>query len=191
MSIIYLNGPSSVGKTTLARALQQELREPFLVVGIDQLIDMMPDWINNWETTEANEGFYWERSLSDDRPEYRITKGPFAQQIGDLLFDWVLLLATRGFNLIIDDVSFGKDQVDRWRKLLADYQVVWVGLTAPEQILLERERLRGDRKIGSTRAQRNVVHEDVVYDLMINTDQSSLAQQIEMINTIMRIKRNV
>lgn len=47
--IIYINGPSSSGKTTLAQLLQQELDPPFLHIGIDRVIGMMPDKLNDWE----------------------------------------------------------------------------------------------------------------------------------------------
>jgi len=40
--VIYLNGPSSSGKTELAKALQEALDKPFLHVGIDKVIGMMP-----------------------------------------------------------------------------------------------------------------------------------------------------
>ena len=40
--VIYLNGPSSSGKTTLAGALQEALDGMWLHVGIDKMISMMP-----------------------------------------------------------------------------------------------------------------------------------------------------
>ena len=38
-----LNGTSSAGKTTLAKALQQKLNEPHLYVALDQYRDSLPD----------------------------------------------------------------------------------------------------------------------------------------------------
>ena len=38
--VIFLNGPSSTGKTTIARLLQEKLPEPYMHVGIDKLIGM-------------------------------------------------------------------------------------------------------------------------------------------------------
>jgi chloramphenicol 3-O phosphotransferase len=38
VQIIYLNGPSSSGKTTLIKVLQHVFKEPFLHVGIDKII---------------------------------------------------------------------------------------------------------------------------------------------------------
>ena len=40
---ILLNGTSSAGKTTLAKALQQRLSEPHLYVALDQYRDSLPD----------------------------------------------------------------------------------------------------------------------------------------------------
>ena len=40
--IIFLNGSSSSGKTTLARAIQDLSDEPWMCIGIDTLIDLMP-----------------------------------------------------------------------------------------------------------------------------------------------------
>lgn len=46
--VIYINGPSSVGKSTLTRALQNALAETYLRIGIDQMIGMMPTRLNDW-----------------------------------------------------------------------------------------------------------------------------------------------
>lgn len=40
--VIVLNGGSSSGKSSLARALQEVLPEPWLRLGVDDLIDAMP-----------------------------------------------------------------------------------------------------------------------------------------------------
>jgi chloramphenicol 3-O phosphotransferase len=40
VQIIYLNGPSSSGKTTLAKVFQQVFEEPFLHAGIDKIIGL-------------------------------------------------------------------------------------------------------------------------------------------------------
>mgnify|MGYP003342011459 CR=1 FL=1 len=54
--IIYLNGPSSSGKTSLVKALQDKLSQPFLHVGVDKIIGMMPAKLNDWTGGEAPEG---------------------------------------------------------------------------------------------------------------------------------------
>ncbi len=65
IQIIYINGPSSSGKTTLAQALQQEFDVPFLHIGIDRVIGMMPNKLNNWEGGPAPLGFSWKSSVDE------------------------------------------------------------------------------------------------------------------------------
>jgi chloramphenicol 3-O-phosphotransferase len=41
--IIFLNGTSSAGKTTLAHAIQEESQQPYLLAGIDSFFAMVPE----------------------------------------------------------------------------------------------------------------------------------------------------
>jgi len=168
--IIYLNGPSSSGKTTLAKALQEALSEPYLHVGIDKMIGFMPAKINNWEGGPAPLGFSWEASTdSTGHSIYNIHAGPFAKKVTRSLKDFACLLASQHYNLIIDDVAFGAIEVEEWKKVLEGYKVLYVGVTTPLEVLEERERARGDRFLGSARAQYFKVHENVSYDLEIDS----------------------
>lgn len=112
--IIYLNGPSSSGKTTLAKALQKELREPFLHIGIDRVIGMMPSKLNNWDGGEESlQGFSWKQSVDETgHPIHELHMGPFAEKMSQTLKEIVLTLAKMGHHIIIDDVAFGKADVD-------------------------------------------------------------------------------
>lgn len=79
--IIYLNGPSSSGKTTLAKALQEKLKEPFLHLGIDKIIGFMPEKINNWQGDYAPLGFSWEKDKDPTgHTIYNLHTGPFAKK---------------------------------------------------------------------------------------------------------------
>jgi chloramphenicol 3-O phosphotransferase len=172
--IIYLNGPTSSGKTTLAHLLQQELYPPFLHIGIDCIIAMMPENLNNWEGGPAHLGFSWKQSIDETgREVHEIQLGPFAKKMVDSLKEIVLTLARLDHHIIIDDVALGKQDVDKWRSDLKDYSVLWVGIHTPLSLLEQREKLRGDRIIGSARAQYSQVHKGVVYDLEFDTSKDS------------------
>ena len=41
-TIIVLNGASSSGKTSIAKALPEALNEPYLHIGLDAFFDMVP-----------------------------------------------------------------------------------------------------------------------------------------------------
>lgn len=181
--IIYLNGPSSAGKSTLARALQNTLPSPFLVIGIDQVIFMMPEKLNDWTNDTLAPGFSWQpvKNSAGNVTAYKIGIGDFGNRMVQAFKDIVFTLAQSGHSIIIDDVSFGKQQVDQWKTILRNFNVLWVGVTAPIDILEKREKERGDRKIGSARWQHEHVHVDVDYDLMINTHAKTIDENVKII----------
>ena len=182
VQIIYLNGPSSSGKSTLAKALQEALVEPYLRLGIDKIIGFMPDKINDWTGKPALLGFSWEKATDPTgHPVYQIRTGPFAERITRSLKDIVVLLALQGYHMIIDDVAFGAIQVDEWKAALKDFQVLYVGVVTPLAILEEREKARGDRFLGSARGQFFKVHENVSYDLEIDTHTYSIEENVHII----------
>jgi len=180
--IIYLNGPSSSGKTTLAHALQESFEEPYLHLGIDKLISFMPAHINNWEGKPAPLGFSWEPATDPTgHPIYQIHSGSFAKKIIRSLKDIALLFASQHYNLIIDDVAFGMIEVNEWKEILKEYSVLYVGVITPLKILEERECMRGDRFVGGARGQYFRVHENVAYDLEIDTHAHTIEENIASI----------
>lgn len=187
--IIYLNGPSSSGKTTLAHLLQQELDPPFLHIGIDRVIGMMPDKLNDWEGGPAPLGFSWKNSTDETgHPVHEIQLGPFAKKMRDTLKEIVQTLARLNHYIIIDDVAFGKQDVDKWRSALKDYNVLWIGINTPLPVLEEREKQRGNRMIGSARAQYYQVHKGVTYDLEFDTSKNSSEKIIHDIKEKLCVK---
>jgi chloramphenicol 3-O phosphotransferase len=183
--VIFLNGPSSSGKTSIAKLLQEKLPEPYLRVGIDQLIEMMPARLNDWEgNTIEKLGFYWEK----DHDTYgkkisRIQMGPYAQKINNALRSIVLTMLKEGFNIIVDDVCISRESFFRWQKILSIYNTLYVGISAPVEILELREKARGDRVHGSARAQHEVSHDGNQYNLMLDTSTNSIEECVAKIIT--------
>ena len=185
VQIIYLNGPSSSGKTTFAKALQDSLEPLFLLVGIDKIIGWMPEKVNDWTGGEAPLGFSWKKGQdASGHLIHELQSGPFAKKIAKTFQDIILLLAQKGHSIIIDDVSFGQEQIDEWKKLLRDFHVLWIGVNAPLDVIEQREKERGNRMVGSARAQFHKVHENVTYDLEIDTHHGSPSQNIQKIQEL-------
>ncbi|RXJ69463.1 chloramphenicol phosphotransferase [Veronia nyctiphanis] len=184
MDVIYLNGPSGSGKTSLARALQDTLPNYYLHIGIDTFINMMPTKANCWDGTGPAEGFSWRSvDLPEGKKGMRVQSGEYGASVNDAFHACVLALLQSGQKLIIDDVADGKREVDRWLEELQPYSVFSVGLQCSIASLEHRERIRGDRVIGSSVEQYYRVHSGVNYDLIIDTDKHSAQQGAKIIAT--------
>lgn len=63
--IILLNGATSSGKTMLAKSIQYLDDRPWLLLGIDTMINMMPSkyWVSG---DKQHEGFYFTEIKSND-----------------------------------------------------------------------------------------------------------------------------
>ncbi|MCB1118719.1 MAG: methyltransferase domain-containing protein [Chlamydiia bacterium] len=180
--IIFINGPSSTGKSTLAKALQDNLEMPFLHIGVDKIIEMMPDKLNNWEGGEAPLGFSWKPSEDPvGNPTQTLNVGPFAEKMLQTYKEVVLTLAKMGHYILVDNVSFGKEELDPWRETLKDYPVLYVGLHTPLPILEEREKMRPNRIGGSARDQYFRTHKGVTYDIEFDTSQVPLELIVDTI----------
>lgn len=186
-NIILLNGPSSSGKTTLAKYLQDKLQEPYLLIGIDQMIALMPDKMNDYDgDMQKRDGFYW-NTITDStgNPAVAIQVGHYACQILALYQQVVIQMATLGHNLIIDEVCWATYTVQDWRERLKAFNTICIGFKLPLSVLEERERQRGDRMIGSTRAQYYSVHRDATYDLEYDAPDLDLEQCLQEIHALL------
>jgi chloramphenicol 3-O phosphotransferase len=154
-TIIVLNGTSSSGKTSIARAFQERAPGLFLNFSIDSILYALP------------------QSALD-----RIKRG---DAIDDLrypelvraFYACVAELARLGHDLVIDHAIVTGRDAQLLTAAVEIHEVLFVGIDCPLPILLERERGRGDRRIGLAAAQHERVHQWLRYDLVIDTSQTS------------------
>jgi chloramphenicol 3-O phosphotransferase len=162
IQVVVLNGPSSAGKSSLARVLQNLLPDPWLALGVDTLISVMPPRLDG-----APEGLVIQ-------PDGEVLVGPSFQALED---DWrraVGAMARSGMRLLLDEVIFGGADGQRaWNEALAGVSVLWVGIHCDLAELSRREAVRGDRVAGMAAKQASFVHAGLVYDLEIDTSGRS------------------
>lgn len=72
--VIVLNGPGSVGKTSVARCLQEILPECYLLAQVDAFMEMLPP--SSWDTPE---GVWFEVMETDGERVVRAASGPAAE----------------------------------------------------------------------------------------------------------------
>ena len=136
-----MNGPSSSGKTSLAHSLQSALTEPYLHIGIDTLIGMMPEKCNDWSGKKISQGFWW--NLSHDKhgnPLAHIQLEPYAKHISSTLKEIVVTMANAWHNLIIDEICISPGRYEEWRQVLSPYNTLYVGIVCHTESLKIREK---------------------------------------------------
>ncbi|MEM1148543.1 MAG: chloramphenicol phosphotransferase [Pseudomonadota bacterium] len=161
MSVIFLNGCTSAGKSSIAKSLQTLLPRPFLLTGIDDAFAMLPARVHN-----NSEGFYFDRTQAG---LIRLNFGKFGLATLIAHQHSAAALANAGMDLILDEVILSKDLWDHWQIVLADLDVFWVGVHCDLEELERREVARGDRVRGQARGQYDIVHEHAIYDVSVDT----------------------
>ena len=151
--IIFVNGASSSGKSTLCAALQAVLPEPFWHFSIDHIRD------------------------AGILPMERIRHGDFNwQEMRPAFFDGfhrcLPALAGAGNNLVVEYVVETEAVFHDILHLLRPFDVFFVGVHCPLDELERREAARGDRRIGSARQDYETTHQFITYDVEVFSENA-------------------
>lgn len=166
--IIFLHGPSSSGKSTLADAIRAVSSTPYLHLSIDHFRDSgawLPNSYRNW--SQARSAFF---------AGFHASLAAFADAGNDLIVEHIL-----------DTVGWQ----ETLQRLFCDHKVLFVGLTTPVGLLISREARRQNRDIGSAERDFAHVHNGLRYDLTFSREESPETQAdvvLEHIGTTQRSK---
>lgn len=145
--VVLLNGPPSSGKTALARALQEELGEPWFHRSLD----------------DFRAGYCDERWRSDDGTLFnRLMAGYLAA---------LRALALEG-NHILAEAIITPRRRGAYVQAFQGLDVVLIGVRCPYDVAVEREQRRDDRRHGPIdlpRSAFSAVHTGIAYDLEVDT----------------------
>jgi len=146
--IVLLNGVSSSGKTSIAKALQTMIEEPCLHLCIDDYLSAFQRSI--WRRPEI---------LTPQWPH--MLRGFYAAGAA----------IARAGNLVIIDSVLEADPpwVESLLEIFCDVEVIFVGVRCPLEELERRERARTDHRPGVARLQFDQVHAQAEYDLEVDT----------------------
>ena len=150
---ILLNGTSSSGKTSLAKALQERLLVVFLNFSIDSIIYMLPpsDLASMMQGTPIARGEYRYDRLVDG----------FHAAVAGLL--------ASGNRLIVDNALTRIDWQTGFDTAVMGYRTFRIGVMCEPNEAKRRERSRRDRAIGTVDYELPLVHEGMAYDLVVDT----------------------
>ena len=144
--IILLNGTSSAGKSTLARALRPLLEPTFCFYSSDQLADAKFRPIDPAARFAGRDQFFvgFHRTIP--------------------------ALASAGLDLLVEHIVEEQSWADDLGVLLAGLDVFWVGVHADIELITQREKQRGDRTIGGALYHLRT-HSFCHYDVEVDTSR--------------------
>ena len=145
--VIYLNGASSSGKTTIAKELQKAAPEPYLHASIDAFLHQLPALV-----------------LEDH--------AALARELPRLLAGFnssSAAIARAGNNVIVDTVLQEPSWVAPCVMAFEGLEVLFVAVRCSLEALESREIERGNRQRGMARYQYDRVHLHGIYDIEVDT----------------------
>ncbi|MEQ1722339.1 MAG: hypothetical protein ABL930_04130 [Pseudobdellovibrio sp.] len=163
--VIYLNGTSSAGKSTLACELQKQLDLPIFYFSIDTLLYSLP--------TQIIESLEGKQKHSASMNWVSIFQG---------YFSCVRALHDTGNIVIADCPVYNEDIYSFYEKNLSSVEQKFVfGVICPLSKLQERELQRKDRVVGLAEKQFKGIHKYLQYDLSMDssvTDVTTISKEL-------------
>ena len=168
--MILLNGASSSGKSTIGRALQQALAEPWFLFPVDSLGAMR---------SPGRPGSADERETATI---LRRTRLGYHRAVAGV--------ASVGNHVIMDYPLSEPWRLDDLLDVLDGYDVTLVDVRCDAEVLERREGARGDRPVGLARSQRVFEHgdRDVTVDTTTATSEACAAEIVDQLGRLGRHK---
>jgi len=161
-SAIVLHGPTSAGKSSLAKALQDSAAVPAFHVALDAFVTM----------SRRRDM----RSAEEQDQAYRIHC--------DNLRSTLARLVGSPFEIIVDLVLRDESELQACLRVLSVRPTYLVGVRAPLDVLEERERRRDDRGAGMAREQIGHPAYGRDYDVIIDTSTCTPAEGAAVIRRL-------
>lgn len=179
--IILLNGTSSAGKTTLALALQQRYNGILLRYGVDCLVQgAFPEKCDAHPWNEH--AIRLDLSERDGSPVATLRVSPYMYPVYRSAVQFYRSLSMLGYHLIVDELLFDNQRVTPYFDLLADQTVYFIGVKPDREVVVQRERSRGDRIPGlAAGLYDEVYHPLFSYDLSLDTGRLTADQAADQL----------
>jgi chloramphenicol 3-O phosphotransferase len=172
-NIIFLNGCSSSGKTTLALKLQQLLPEPYQHIALDQFRDGMPISVRGLNAPAQTPGASGLNVVPVEKDGEWVTEIQFGDHGERVLKGMRRSIATfsdLGANVIVDDLLFKREYLDDYVKVLDPTKVWFIGVKCSLEEVNVRESKRPGRFPGTATSHFDQVHaHGEAYDLEVDT----------------------
>lgn len=154
--VIVLNGTSSAGKTSLAKAMQAMWAVPLHHIQLDAFRDMEPPgYWDGWETQE--------KEAIDLK----------TAALCGAMHSAVNAYSKHGQEVVFDTAITNPYARQLFAEDLSDLPVYLVAVHCSAEQLDLREKARGDRPVGRAASQVNWIHKRMQYDFEVDTTHTT------------------
>lgn len=163
--VIFLNGTSSAGKSSISKQIQILCPDPVVHTGIDDFALMLPSsYIVYGERAKLGYQF-----IPGPGDSVLIQMGPVAKRLAQVKHKSMKAFLDEGFSLIVDELLLNEEEFQEYIETFYEERVLFVGVKPPLEVVEERERARGDRVIGLARGYHELTHQSKTYDLILDS----------------------
>ena len=163
--LIVLNGASSSGKTSTARAIQQLLGSGCVITGLDDILERTqpfgPESHNALDAIARSARILW----------FQATDGRL--KLFKQLHHEVIALAQTGHDVVVEIAYMDRRALLDAAVQFAPLDGLLVGMKPPLEISEAWETARTDRPRGQARKHYDLVHAHNNYDLLIDSSKMS------------------
>jgi len=186
--IILLNGTSSAGKTTVARVLQEKHPGVLLLYGVDTMVQTVFPAKCDFPPFDE-QAIKLIISEVDGRPQAKLEVSSYMYPVYEAAIRFYKMLSEQGYNLIVDEVLFDANRVTPYFEILAGETVYFIAVKPEKEVVVRREKARGDRISGLAEGLYDEVYNPLfTYDLILDTGKLTPNESAELI--LARMDRN-
>ena len=172
--IIFLNGVTSSGKTTISKAIQETADEQFYYLSNDMFFPVEHQMLHEKYIEEAGDN--------------AINK--YMAEAIVLMYHFAKTMAGLGKNVIIDGMLeeregfisyYNKANYDIMLEVFSDFDVLMVEVFCPLDECRRRNIARGDRGENQSQEQHEIMNKNIKYDFFVDTSINSASECAEKI----------
>lgn len=188
--IILLNGTSSAGKTTVARVLQEKHPDVLLLYGVDTMVQTVFPAKCDFPPFDE-QAIKLTISELDGRPQAKLEVSSYMYPVYKAAIRFYKMLSEQGYNLIVDEVLFDANRVTPYFEILAEETVYFIAVKPEKEVVVRREKARGDRISGLAEGLYDEVYNPLfTYDLVLDTGKLSPNESAKLILACMERNKN-
>lgn len=159
--VVFLNGVTSSGKTSIVEAIQERDDVFFFVVANDLFQEMVGDHF-----LRKN---YWK----------------YLSEVIIMMYHTAKLYSDMGKNVLIDGILVERNEIaphyQQLREIMKDNPLYLVEVYCPLDICRKRNIIRGDRYESQSDEQHELMAKDIEYELRVDTSMYSSVECANMI----------